>query len=830
MTSWSWHYEGYDPAQEGLREALCTVGNGYMATRGAAPESVADGVHYPGTYAAGIYNRLASEVAGQRVENESLVNLPNWLVLSFRIEGGPWFDIDDVEVLDHEQTLDLARAVLTRQVRFRDGAGRTTSLTQRRLVSMASPHAAALETTIVAEDWSGDLEVRSALDGTVRNTLVERYRELSSDHLRPVRTAGLSPDSILLEVETTQSHIRIALAARTVVTRAGKRLDGERRLVEREAWVGHEIAVGIATGEAITVDKTVTVYTGRDHAISDPASTAARWLPRLGGFDSLLAPHVRAWSHLWARFHVDLEGGNASLRTLRLHLLHLLQTVSPNTAGLDVGVPPRGLHGEAYRGHILWDELFVFPLLNLRLPVLTRSLLLYRHRRLPEARRAAHDAGFAGAMYPWQSGSDGREENQLLHLNPRSGRWIPDPTRRQHHIGIAIAYNVWHYLQATGDHEFLVDRGAEMLVEIARFWASIATYDRSRDRYVIRGVMGPDEFHSGYPDGPEDGIDNNAYTNVMAVWVLRRAFDVLDMLPAETATELLDQLEVAPGEFDRWRDIIRRMYVPFHGDGLIVSQFEGYDELEELDWDDYRRRYGNIQRLDRILESEGDSVNRYKASKQADVLMLFYLLSADELREVLGHLGYRLTAEMILATVDHYLARTSHGSTLSAVVHAWVLARSSRETALDLFLDALSSDVADVQGGTTPEGIHLGAMVGTVDLLQRCFSGLEVRADELVLNPYWPEQLGALEFAMRYREHPLSLRITGTTVDVAAGAGLQRPIHVSCRGERALLEPGARVRFPLAGAEVPPPASGRRAPGGPDQGMVKWPQAYDVLP
>ena len=179
-----------------------------------------------------------------------------------------------------------------------------------------------------------------------------------------------------------------------------------------------------------------------------------------------------------------------------LHIFHLLQTVSENTIDLDVGVPSRGWHGEAYRGHILWDELFIFPFLNLRLPELTRSLLMYRYRRLEEARHLARQAGHRGAMFPWQSGSDGREESQVLHLNPRSGRWVPDESNLQRHVSAAIAYNVWQYHQATQDVEFLAHYGAEMLLSIARFWASIATFDPERERYEIRGVAGPDEYHT----------------------------------------------------------------------------------------------------------------------------------------------------------------------------------------------------------------------------------------------------------------------------------------------------------------------------------------------
>ena len=239
------------------------------------------------------------------------------------------------------------------------------------------------------------------------------------------------------------------------------------------------------------------------------------------------------------------------------------------------------------------------------------------------------------------------------------------------------------------------------------------------------------------------------------------------------------------------------MHVPIRPDG-IIEQFDGYCGLTELDWDAYRRRYGDVRRLDRILDSEGDDPNRYQASKQADVLMLFYLLSADELRELFDRLGYRLPRESITENIRYYLARTSHGSTLSAVVHAWVLARNHRTQALRYFVEALDSDVADVQGGTTAEGIHLAAMAGSVDVLQRCFAGVEARDDRLLLNPYWPRHLGTLELDIRYREHPLTLRITGDTVRVDAGAGRQPPVRLSCRGETVLLGPGDAVEFPLS--------------------------------
>ncbi|MCV7310410.1 trehalose-phosphatase [Mycobacterium paraffinicum] len=791
---WELVYEGYDPDYERLRETLCAVGNGYVATRGCAPEATAAKAHYPGTYVAGVYNTLVDRVAGRTIENESLVNLPNWLSLMFRINGGPWFHIDDTELLYYRQTFNLRHATLTRTLRFRDGAGQITTMTQERFASMDQPHLLAIQTTIVAENWSGTVEFRSLLDGNVCNTMVERYRSLSSTHLATTMIDESAADSAILRTETSQSRISIAVAARSTVWCDDARAVAQYKIVREAGRGGHDIQVALAVGQSVTLEKVATIFTSRDSAISEPASTAQLHLDAAGRYAELHRQHARAWALLWEQCAIGLADGIDSadaLRILRLHLVHLLQTISPHTADLDAGVPARGLHGEAYRGHVFWDALFVAPVLGIRMPNVTRSLLLYRYRRLPEARRAARVAGYLGAMYPWQSGSDGREVSQEMHLNPQSGRWNPDPSGRAHHVGLSIAYNLWQHYQVSGDRQLLVDYGAEMLVEIARFWAGLAKLDKTRGRYTIRGVIGPDEFHSGYPGKEYDGIDNNAYTNVMAVWVIMRAMDALDLLPLRDRLDLVAKVDLTADELDRWDRVTRRMFVPFH-DG-VISQFEGYAELAELDWEEYRQRYGNIQRLDRILEAENDSVNNYKASKQADALMLFYLLSSDELLGLLGRLGYRFAPEQIPETVDYYIKRTSHGSSLSAVVHAWVLTRGNRHHAMKYFVQVLASDVVDIQGGTTSEGIHLAAMTGSIDLLQRCFTGLETRDERLILSPQWPDALGSIEFPFIYRGQRLHLRVSGRAAELTSEAGNSASVAVECRGRLQHLAPGHTV-------------------------------------
>ncbi|MFG2030583.1 glycoside hydrolase family 65 protein [Streptomyces sp. NPDC048825] len=788
MTGWSWEYEGYEPADERLRESLCTLGNGYFATRGALPECAADEVHYPGTYVAGCYNRLTSEVAGRQVENEDMVNVPNWLPLRFRLSDGPWLTPDTAAVLDHRQILHLSAGLLERRTRYDLGEGRELRVRQQRLVHMADPHLAALRTEFTAEGFSGELQVEAALDGGVTNSGVPRYRDLDGRHLTHVHTGTAAPDTVWLRCRTRTSDIRIGMAAR-VTAEAPVSINHET------PYALQQLTLDLASGRTATVDKTVALHTSRDPAISDPLHAAVDRVGQAPGFDALVESHLTAWDQLWRRAELDVPGEAG--RILRLHLFHVLQTLSPHTAELDVGVPARGLHGEAYRGHVFWDELFVLPYLNLHLPEVSRALLGYRHRRLEQARMNARAAGRRGAMYPWQSGSDGREETQQLHLNPRSGRWLSDHSRLQHHVGSAIAYNVWQYCEASGDMEFLHTKGAEMLLQIARFWADAAVYDESLGRHRIRGVVGPDEYHEAYPGARVPGLDDNAYTNLTAAWVLARTLELLETLPEPRRRELVERTGLDGGELELWEDVSRTLHVPFHDD--VISQFEGYGRLEELDWDGYRERYGDIRRLDRILEAEGDSVNRYQASKQADVLMLGYLFSPAELQSLFRRLGVHLDEDTWQRTVDYYLHRTSHGSTLSGLVHGWVLARARRAEAWKFCQEALQGDIADLQGGTTGEGIHLGAMAGTLDFVQRGLTGLETRGGALWLDPVPLPELSSYGFALRYQGHwGVRLRLERELLRIEVPSSDASPIDVRLPDRTVCLQPGETGRLLLS--------------------------------
>lgn len=797
---WSLVYEGFDPGHEGHREALTVLGNGYVATRGARPERSADSVHYPGTYLAGVYNRVRSRVHGRLIVEEHLVNVPNWLPFDVRVGGGPWWSTGELDTRDERRELNLRTGVSRREVTLVTPDGKALRLEQLSLVSMDDPHLAALQTRITSVGWSGPVTIRVGVDASVRNRNVAAYVGVDSGHLS-VPTFRDRDGVILCRVHTRQSQVAIAMATHVGVVGAEVTWRRDDRVQARSYF--READVTLLSAEPVTVTKTMAIFTSRDSAIASPdeaASTLAR--AAAADLDGALDKHQAAWSRLWDRFSVAIEADPLSQLVLNLHVFHLLQSISPHTIGRDAGVSARGLHGEGYRGHVFWDEIFVLRVLNFRDPQIARSLLDYRWHRLGAARRSATGAGLTGALFPWQSGSDGREETPVTLYNPRSERWMPDNSHRQRHVGLAVAYNAWQHFEATGDLDWLSQRGAELILEVSRMFASSARWDSQSDRFHIDGVMGPDEYHDGYPDSPGTGVNDNAYTNILTAWVCSRALDAVDLLSGHEASDLIQRLRVTPEEMSHWAHLSRRLVVPFHDDG-ILSQFDGWQNLAEFDFPAYRDRYGNIGRLDLILESENDSTNRYKVSKQPDVAMLLYLLGPEGVRQQLDRLGYTTSTSDLERTVSYYLARSSDGSSLSRMVNASVLAGFDASRSWSLFREALIADLDDTQGGTTREGIHLGAMSGTIDLVMSCFTGASFSGGELHFVPRLPAKLPSLRFPIEFRGHCIHVTLDRTSLRLHALPTRAAPVRIRVGDATVLLGGGETHEFPTGAAETP---------------------------
>jgi beta-phosphoglucomutase family hydrolase len=763
--SWTLVYHGFEPERERLKETLTTVGNGYFGTRGCFEANRADEVvHYPGTYIAGVYNSLPSIVFRKTITNNDLVNCPNWLLVELAIENGKFRSPLEFELIDYRQTLDMRTAVMSRRLTFKDRKGRITTITSERLASMVDPHLGGLRFTVRPENWSGRVTLRSCLDGTVINYGVPRYRELNSKHLTPISVSE-AEGAINLEVQTVTSKVRIFMQARHSLLCDGKAAKCEQQVEHDVGLIAEQLAFSAREGQEYTLEKIVSLYTSKDRDVTDPQGSSRTSLAGKPRFSDLREAHERAWRDLWDRADIRVEGDRSAQSALRLHIYHLLCTASPHNRRIDAGMPARGLHGEAYRGHIFWDELFIYPFYNLHFPHIARALLLYRYRRLEGAREYAHEHGYRGTMYPWQTADNGHEETQVIHFNPVSGKWDPDLSSRQRHVSIAVAYSVWEYFYCTGDLEFINEYGAEILVLTTRFWASIAEYNEADGRYHIRGVMGPDEFHEKYPDADADsgGLNDNAYTNILVGWLMHKTIETLEYLPKKDMRILVEKTGFKAAEMEKWKDIVSRMNVVISDEG-IISQFDGYMELKELDWEAYRNKYENIGRLDRILKAEGDSPDRYKLSKQADVLMIYYLLSPGQVKNILELMGYEVGDELELMrkNYEYYVQRTSHGSTLSFIVHAGVLKhlKGHRQDMWRWFHTALKSDIEDIQGGTTQEGIHTGVMGGTLDLVIKAFAGISLFKDAVLFEPQLPAHWRRLAFKLHHRHSWFHVTLT----------------------------------------------------------------------
>jgi trehalose/maltose hydrolase-like predicted phosphorylase len=336
-------YDGFDPQDEGLREALTSTGNGYFCTRGAAEWEDADDVHYPGTYGHGLYNRETTIMGGRPVLNEDLVNLPNWLVLKLKIEDEDAIRLGNVELLGYRHEYELGTAMLIRELRFRDRAGRETSLRSRRFASMAHSHQAAIEWTLTAENWSGSVEIVSALDGRVTNGNVARYGALEGRHLDPVSPRTFGPEIIALHVETRQSNIYVAEAARTRVFRGHDQLYVQRSLFQVEDYIQQVLRFEVQRGASVRVEKLVSFYTSRDRAINEPLTNAGKSVGRYPNFEEALARHARAWDELWRSSDIYVPGDERVQHLLRLHVSHILQVCSLHTTNPGARPQRRGL-------------------------------------------------------------------------------------------------------------------------------------------------------------------------------------------------------------------------------------------------------------------------------------------------------------------------------------------------------------------------------------------------------------------------------------------------------------------------------------------------------
>jgi len=703
------------------QETVFTLGNGYLSTRGSFEEG------YPGNWPATLIHGLYDDAP---IVYTELVNCPDWTALLLFVDGER-LRLERGEVLHYERRLDLRRGLLDREVRWCSPNGHTLDVHFERFASLADPHLLAVRCRITPLDFEGQFEIYAGLNAYADNQGIL--------HWQPV-AQGSDTSTIWLHLRTRHTGIELGMAS-TLAVQRGKRTD--RQTLQCEGAPTQIARCWARKGQTIIVTKLVSVYTSRELEQTglaaenrrDAAHTALARLNDLRAqqtsYSALLSAHQQAWADVWRACDVVVEGDARAQLAIRYNLFQLL--VAAPRHDDRVSIPAKTLSGFGYRGHVFWDtDIFVVPFLTHTQPNLARNLLCYRYYTLPGARRKARAAGHEGAWYAWESAASGDE------VTPR---WVPTPDGQdpmriwcgdiELHITADVAYAVWRYWQATGDDEWMLRYGAEIILDTAVFWGSRVEWNEERGRYEINDVIGPDEYH--------EHVDNNAFTNEMVRWHLATALEALAWLRRHDPTRAADlerRLDLTPERLKHWADVVGCLFVPHDPESGLIEQFEGFFDLENVNLSDYEPRTRPMQAVLGI-----EDTNRTQVIKQADVLMLLYLL-----RE-------RYDRRTLQVNWDYYDPRTdhTHGSSLGPCIHAILACELGRPAeAYEHFMHAALVDLEDVRGNAC-DGIHAASAGGVWQAVVFGFAGLRLTADGPVAHPRLPDHWTRLRFRFQYR-------------------------------------------------------------------------------
>jgi len=720
--AWLIEQEGFDPSREHVMESIFTVGNGYLGVRGAVdtplPASQAD------LFVAGIYDRKQPTLPYSESEFfiEDSADYPYNEIVPFPFPFELRLKVDD-EPLDlvsgrwrrYGRALDMKRGLLISRCQFEDAQGRRTSVETWRCASLADTHLLMQEVQVTCENYAGLLEIDTSIpdaDLAVHHPHVQGH------------SLNASPNIEAKQYLTSASQYTVAVASRAALSD-----DTEERVRYR---------IQARQGSLVRLRRYVCVFTSRDTMDPGAAAIAGVTSKSWDQFDSDRTDHEVRWAEFWDTADVRIDGSAAATQALRFNIYHL-RIAADHDPKVSVGA--RTLSGRGYGGHVFWDvEIFMLPFYLYICPDIARALVMYRYYTLDGARQRARELGFRGACYAWESTVTGADVTPRSILLKTSGTKIAIYTGiEQVHVTADVAYAVSEYFDATGDEAFMLEAGAEILFETARFWASRCV--RGPDHYHIRGVTGPDEYHHT--------VNDNAYTNWMARFNLEKAVWAAGWLAsghaarwAELAAALtLDQTEIAV-----WQEVARDLYCPQPTESGVIEQFDGFFKLQEYRIPEGERFKPPITRL-----FEAEEINRRRLIKQADVLMLLFLFP---------HLFSRA---VLAANYAFYEPLTDHGSSLSAAIHAALAARLGlRRDAEQYWRRSVWLDLSNTMGNTA-HGVHGACMGGTWQALVFGFLGVDFSAEGPVASAEagarLPDDWRSVELKLVYRGrvHPVSV-------------------------------------------------------------------------
>lgn len=705
---WSVIEDSFIPEKINHSETIFTIGNGYLGTRGTFEENAPSEMR--STYLHGVFDDVP-------VFFTELANAPDWTELDIFL-AKERFTLSTGNILEYTRWLDLQTATLYRDVRWRSPKGRITHLVFERFASLADIHVCGLRVSITPENYKGLVEIRSGIDGQIDNVGFKHWSW---------KNQAISKNTAWLLLNTRSSQINLASGITlTMQTQTRKAALSQWNMRNHPGLVTR---MSVSQGETAVTQKWTSYYTSRDS--KKPLASCQKSIRALEplGWEDVHKAHCAAWKNEWEKCDVIIEGDKEAQLAIRFNIFQLLVAAPRTDERVNIGA--KTLSGIGYRGHAFWDtEIFMLPFFSYTRPEIAHNLLSYRWHNLPGARKKASENGFKGAQFPWESAATGEE------VTPT---WVPDSKDRtkliriwtgdiEIHISADITFAVWQYWKTSKDDEFLIHRGAELILETARFWASRVEWHPELSRYEINDIIGPDEYH--------DHVDNNVYTNAMASWNLSIALEIIDWMSAKQPTEwnkLRRTIKFNKREAEKWQHVIEHIYLPFDPNTRLIEQFEGYFERRDVDLQNLEPRTESAQA---ILGIEG--VCETQLIKQPDVLMLMYLFP-DLYDEA-----------TVRANFAYYTARTDHtfGSSLGPSIQAIMASRMKDPVvAYEHFMRSARADLIDVRNNAG-DGIHGASAGGLWQAIVFGFAGLHLSktTGKWQTNPALPENWTRVSF------------------------------------------------------------------------------------
>ncbi|MGO1058500.1 glycoside hydrolase family 65 protein [Planococcus sp. FY231025] len=732
----------------GKSEAVMMLGNGYMGLRSAAEEPYIQ--EKRNLFINGTFNK------SQENEVTELPNTADITQLDIRVDG-ECFSLELGKTAEYIKQLNLKTAELTRSFLWESPQGKRLRFQFSRFVSLADLHLIAMKVEVESLTQPVSVSFISGINGRMTNS--------GAQHFLEGERRILDGRFLQLDQKTSESGVEMVFNAVHNFSLNGEAITppADKDMGRRKVWMAYEFQ--LEPNDKLTVEKLATVHTSRDSVDGPEPKNLQQLRGRsLGelqqhaekGYDALFGQHRQAWQEqVWDKYNLEVESEESyDALALRFSLYHLT-AMQPPPGREHLGVGAKALSGEGYKGHTFWDlEIFILPFFIYSDPEAARRLLTYRYHGLEGARRKAADNGYAGAMYPWEMAwpDDGETTPVWGDIDIVTGEqskiWSGFI---EQHISADIAFAVYQYEKVTGDREFMERFGYEIVFETANFWASRLEWIEERNRYEIRNIIGPDEY--------KEHVSNNAFTNYMAYFNLKFAERCAEELSARNP-QLLGRFGLGDARED-WKRKAEELYMPEPREtDLVIPQDETYLQLPEIDLSKYKNQ-AKVRTIYRDFNSEG--INGIQVTKQADTVLLFYLLEQTFL-----HGDARLSNAAKLANYRYYEPRTLHDSSLSLAVHA-VVANDLGEAdkAYSLFRQACDIDLGEAMD-TSDEGIHAAAIGGIWTSAVFGFAGVRLSDEGLRINPHLPEHWSRMQFTILWQGTPLTLEITHESLKVTS--------------------------------------------------------------